>query len=72
MDAKSAHYSGYCPETEQDETIYIVRKEVPILGQPTFGIKWLYECPYAAEHKCSIQTNDYMSCPLFIEGKKVL
>lgn len=68
----STYYYGYCPETEQEESIYIVKKEVAILGQISHGTKWLYECPHAIEHNCSIQSNNYMSCPLFIEGQKTL
>lgn len=68
----STYYTGYCPETEQDETICILKSEVPILGTLSYEIKWYYECPHVQNHQCSIQTDDYMSCPLFMEGQHFL
>lgn len=62
--------SGFCPETEDHQSIEITFAEVNMLGHSAPGYKALmYSCSYSDECGCSSNGADGSKCPLFEEGQ---
>lgn len=61
---------GFCPETEERQSIEITFAEVNVLGNPTPGYKALmYSCSYSDEYGCASNGADGSGCPLFEKGQ---